>query len=150
MNSCLQDCLQRITAHNNGSSYCHIESSQITKKYVYHSDFFSSQYVVRGADNKGMRELDPDGVSFGPNMTLVPGTYTMEVEGAGLTDIGFGVTYKQDGEIRTIPGKVIKHTDSVIEYEFTLDNTTDNCEFKVSNTSGKSCTLNVIRVRIKE
>lgn len=140
----------RITAHNNGSSYCHIESSQITKKYVYHSDFFSSQYVVRGADNKGMRELDPDGVSFGPNMTLVPGTYTMEVEGAGLTDIGFGVTYKQDGEIRTIPGKVIKHTDSIIEYEFTLDNTTDNCEFKVSNTSGKSCTLNVIRVRIKE
>ena len=140
----------RITAHNNGASNCHIDSFRIVKKYVYHSDFFSSRYVYGGKDDKGIRTLEPDGITFGPDMTLVPGTYIMEVTGAGLTDAGFGVTYKQDGEIRDIPGKVIKHTDSSIEYEFTLDNTTDNCEFKVTTDSGKSCVLNFIRVRIKE
>ena len=56
----------KITAHNNGSSYCHIDSLLITKKYVYHSDFFSSQFVSGASDNKGTRELDADSVSFGP------------------------------------------------------------------------------------
>lgn len=140
----------RITVKNNGEANCHIDSFRIVKKYVYHSDFFSSQYVYGGRDDKGIRTLDPDGITFGPDMTLVPGTYIMEVEGTGLTDMDFGVTYKLDGEIRTIPGKAIKHTDSGIEYEFTIDKTTDNCEFKVSNKTGKPCTLNVIRVRIKE
>lgn len=140
----------RITVKNNGEANCHIDSFRIVKKYVYHSDFFSSQYVYGGRADKGIRTLDPDGITFGPDMTLVPGTYIMEVEGTGLTDMDFGVTYKLDGEIRTIPGKAIKHTDSGIEYEFTIDKTTDNCEFKVSNKTGKPCTLNVIRVRIKE
>ena len=63
----------KITAHNNGSSYCHIDSLLITKKYVYHSDFFSSQFVSGASDNKGTRELDADSVSFGPYMTMAPG-----------------------------------------------------------------------------
>ena len=140
----------RITAKNNGTSNCHIDNFRIVKKYVYHSDFFSSQYVYGGRDDKGTRTLDPDGITFGPVMTLVPGTYIMEAEGTGLTDMDFGVTFKLDGEIRTIPGKAIKHTDNGIEYEFTIDKTTDNCEFKVINNTDKSCVLDFIRVKIKE
>ena len=139
----------RITAHNSGSSYCHIDSIQIAKKYVYHSDFFSSQYVSLGADNQGTRELGPDGVSFGPYMTLVPGTYIMEVEGTGLDLTEFGVTYKQDGEMKPVEGNVVAHTENRIEYEFTVTETLNDCEFHVANKSGKSCVLNFVRVRIK-
>ena len=140
----------RITAQNNGSSYCHVDSVQIVKKFVYHSDLFSSQYVSGGRDDKGTRILDPDGVSFGPYMTLVPGTYTMEAEGTGLSEASAGVSYKEAGVVCPIQGKVIKHTDNAIEYEFTVTDTLDDCEFKVTNNSGKSCVLNYIRVRIKE
>ena len=140
----------RITAHNSGSSYCHIDNVQIAKKYVYHSDFFSSQYVSRGRDDKGTRVLDPDGVSFGAGMTLVPGTYIMEVEGSGLDGTEAGVTYKQDGEMKPLEGKAVTHTENRIEYEFTVTETLNDCEFKVFNNSGKSCVLNYIRVRLKE
>ena len=61
-----------------------------------------------------------------------------------------GVSYKEDGVVCPIQGKVIKHTDNAIEYEFTVTDTLDDCEFKVTNNSGKSCVLNFIRVRIKE
>ena len=140
----------KITAHNNGSSYCHIDSLLITKKYVYHSDFFSSRFVSGASDNKGTRELDADGVSFGPYMTLVPGTYIMEIEGTGLEGTEFGVTYKQGGERKPVEGKAVTYTDNRIEYEFTVTETLNDCEFKVTNKSGKSCVLNYIRVKFKE
>ena len=139
----------RISAQNNGISYCRVDIVEIIKKYVYHSDFFSSQYLSGGADNKGTRELQPDGVSFGPEMTLVPGTYIMEIEGTGLGSTESGVTYKKDGEIIPVQGKAVTNTDTRIEYEFTVTETLSGCEFRVSNKSDTSCELNFIRVRFK-
>ena len=139
----------RISAQNNGISYSRVDTVEIIKKYVYHSDFFSSQYLSGGADNKGTRELQPDGVSFGPEMTLVPGTYIMEIEGTCLNFTDFGVTYKKDGEIIPVQGKEVTHTDTRIEYEFTVTETLYGCEFRVSNKSDKSCELKFIRVRFK-
>ena len=83
-------------------------------------------------------------------MTLVPGTYIMEVEGSGLDGTEAGVTYKQDGEMKPLEGKAVTHTENRIEYEFTVTETLNDCEFKVFNNSGKSCVLNYIRVRLKE
>ena len=74
----------------------------------------------------------------------------MEVEGTGLEGAGFGVTHKKDGEILTVPGKAITNTDSSIVYEFTITDTLDHCEFKVTNNSDRSCLLKFIRLRIKE
>ena len=140
----------RIAAQNNGGSSSCVENVQIIKRYVYHSDFYSSQFLEGGADNKGTRVLNPDGVSFGPEMTLVPGTYVMEVEGTALADTEVSVTHKVDGAARTIQGKAVTHTDNRIEYEFTVTETIDNCEFKVTNNTDKPCVLNFIRVRFKE
>ena len=140
----------RISAQNNSGSYVLVENVQIIKKYVYHSDFFSLQYVSGGSDNRGTRELLPDGVSFGPEMTLVPGTYIMEVEGTDLADTDFGVTCKKDGDISSVEGNAITHTETLIEYEFTVTETLNGCEFRVKNNSDKSCVLKHIRVRFKE
>ena len=140
----------RISAQNNGEGYSLVETVQVIKKYVYHSDFFSSQYVHGASDDRGTREIYPGGVSFGPEMTLVPGTYIMEVEGTGLNNTEYGVTYKKDGEIIPVEGKAVTHTDNSIVYEFTVTDTLDSCEFRVSNNSDQSCFLKFIRVRIKE
>ena len=140
----------RVSAQNTGEGYSVVESVQIIKKYVYHSDFFSSQYVHGASDDKGIREIYPGGISFGPEMTLVPGTYIMEVEGSGLNNTGFGVTYKKDGEMLPVQGTAVTHTDNSIVYEFTVTETLDGCEFKVTNNSDQSCFLKFIRVRIKE
>ena len=83
-------------------------------------------------------------------MTLVPGTYIMEIEGTGLEGTEFGVTYKQGGEMKPVEGKAVTYTDNRIEYEFTVTETLNDCEFKVTNKSGKSCVLNYIRVKFKE
>ena len=140
----------RISAQNTGEGYSVVETVQIIKKYVYHSDFFSSQYVHGASDDRGTREIYPGGVSFGPEMTLVPGTYVMEVEGSGLNNTGFGVTFKKDGEIISVRGSAVTHTDNSIVYEFTVTETLEECEFRVANNSERSCFLKFIRVRIKE
>ncbi len=51
--------------------------------------------------------------------------------------------------MKPVEGNVVAHTENRIEYEFTVTETLNDCEFKVFNNSGKSCVLNFVRVRIK-
>ena len=52
--------------------------------------------------------------------------------------------------MKPVEGKAVTYTDNRIEYEFTVTETLNDCEFKVTNKSGKSCVLNYIRVKFKE
>lgn len=112
--------------------------------YILENEFFEIELkkdycVANGYDTEQGRILQENGISYGPYMTLKPGNYRVRITGQALDDCFYTVS----PEVSLLEKN---HTDTRIEYVFSLSEETDNIEFYVGNTGSENTILQSIIV----
>lgn len=102
--------------------------------------------LMNGEDVDECRCLYEGGVSFGPYISLYPGTYQVTICGKGLEHLGFDCDYSDNYSLCSIPIESAAVTDDVITYTIHLDSYTTNIEFTLFNNSSEPVTLDRINI----
>ena len=126
-----------------------VKKIQIVKDDVYYADFYSSNWIKEGHDSDGTRILNKGGVSYGPYITLIPGTYRVECEGIGLEHISYYATYKIDNRVVNFDITNVELSDNRLEYEFSVSSTQDDCEVRFFNNSDDLVQIRNLRLQRK-
>ena len=126
-----------------------VKRIQIVKDDVYYADFYSSNWIKEGHDSDGTRILNKGGVSYGPYITLIPGTYRVECEGIGLEHISYDATYIIDNRIVNFDITKVELSDNHLEYEFSVSSTQDDCEVQFFNNSDDLVQIRNLRLQRK-
>ncbi len=99
---------------------------------------FTGNNIKAGYDVDGNRFLEPNGRSYGPYWTVLPGSYKVIIEGDGLYQAQIEV-YSHFGEVQYPFTSNI--SDTKIELKFSIPKATSNFEVLVKNESEKIMTL---------
>lgn len=113
--------------------------------YQYESANLNGQYMLNGFDAKGRRHLQQNGISFGPYITLEPGTYELVIRGERLSAACAYVT--SDSGTVTIDCRLLAQEEGQILLAFTLEERSENIEFCVVNPSEQDVILDSMTLR---
>ena len=117
-------------------------------------DMYNTQIVyedticlLNGEDRDGKRYIYQDGGSFGPYITLYPGTYQVTVTGEGLQNAVYDCTYNLEGMPYQIPVNVLDVSDGYIVYEFSIEEITYSIEMRFFNQTSEPVVIDHIDIR---
>lgn len=139
----------QVCITNNGENNANIQNIKVMKNDVYVADFYSSKWLINGEDLFGKRVLRQGGISYGPYITLVPGTYVVECNGDDMQHISYDATYCENEIYHQFETKVIEQTNEHLIYEFVVEKTAENCEIRVFNNMEKDVELEGLSLRRK-
>lgn len=140
---------------NRSGTAAQITSIEITKKGGWYNDFYRNETVINGEDDHGTRTLHAGGVSLGPDITLVPGTYLLACEGSGLDQLTFdcvGAASEGSGQPEQLQIEMndIQQSGEQIQYLFHLNDVREHIECRFFNPSGKDAVLTSMKIRRME
>ena len=103
--------------------------------YAHSIVYFDGICMINGEDVNGYRTINEGGSSFGPYISLYPGTYRITISGTNLNEAVFDCTYNEDFQPNILPVEVIEQTTNNIIYSFRIEEKTDNIETRLFNYS---------------
>lgn len=124
--------------NNSREAGAYIQYAQIMKNGAWYADFYDSVYVRNGYDEQGMRYLSKGGESFGPFLTLVPGTYTVTCQGSGLDGLVFDSTYYKDGSMYALHKTNVVQEEKRICYDICIEEVVENFEARFFLAAGQN------------
>ena len=137
----------QLSISNEGTDEVIITDIKILKNNIYYADFYSSKYLEQGFDRDGVRYLKDGGISYGPYISLVPGTYHVECYGNGLNSISFDAIYRVNDQTAQFDITKIDLSNNHLSYEFEVKTTRQNCEIRFINNSGSTVELEHLRLQ---
>lgn len=103
---------------------------------------FAGNHLTNGEDRDGVRYLQPDGISFGPYISVPAGKYLVCVFGRNLKD----ASYECYGGGGSIPFSVsnFMSSDNLVTFSFETATPVEDLEIKIQNTSASELTIRKI------
>ncbi len=105
---------------------------------------FAGQYLLNGADENGIRTLNPGGSSFGPYLNMAAGRYQVTIEGEHLDGGTFSIAYS-NGDL-LIPLVEYEQTENRVTFSFELDKRISDVEVVIVNEQEDILILNRIQI----
>ena len=126
-------------------SFDELESMDDDLSAEYEFQFGNNYFLKNGTDKDGHREVYAGGISYGPYITLLPGTYEVTITGEDL-DSAAAVCKSDSGKKKVESTFRVNNARKII-YTFVLPDITDNVETVVQNTSeNETVTIHSIRI----
>lgn len=128
-----------------------ITSIQISKTNGHHVDFYRNENCTNALDRHGTRTLYDGGSSFGPYVTLVPGTYDVTCTGNGLDLLTFDCVYEPIGSTPNDDPIQVKIIDAVqnedeIRYTIKVKHVLPKVECRFNNPSDQEVTMTALTI----
>lgn len=128
-----------------------ITSIRISKTNGYYVDFYRNENCSNALDQHGTRTLYAGGSSFGPYITLVPGTYDVTCKGNGLDLLTFDCVYEpKDSKPSDDPNQIriidAVQTEGEIRYTIRVKHVLPKVECRFNNPSGKEVTMTALTI----
>ncbi|MBR6162838.1 hypothetical protein IKQ26_02965 [bacterium] len=112
--------------------------------FIYNVDFKNNTFLENGYDKNNERFINPQGRSFGPDITLDNGGYFIEIKGENLNSANFTL-YSNYGK-KEIKYTFSKDSDSGKVLNFISDKKINNFEIEVKNDSNNQIKISQISV----
>ena len=126
-----------------------ITDSKIVKNGVWYVDFYDGVYLRNGYDEFGTRHLLQGGESFGPYITLMPGTYAITCKGEGLDVLAFDSVFQKDGKFVQLKKENATVEDGQISYEIYVKEIIENFETRFFNDTEQEGKLTELCIQRK-
>ncbi len=111
---------------------------------IYRSSFQDNYLLTNGEDIDGIRHIYSGGNSFGPYISLYPGTYEVTVSGEDLDLAEFDATTDMGSTLLNLTD--FHQTPSKVTYQLQIDSYTKDVEFHVWNNSDQEILVTSIEV----
>ncbi len=125
--------------------FCYEENNHI-RYYNEQIVYEDNTCLDNGEDIDGERHIYAGGGSFGPYVTLYPGTYRVEVTGEGLQDLTYDCITSNGSELSGIEVSGAEAYEDLIIYTISIEEKTDNIEFRFFNWSEGEIILDSMRI----
>lgn len=107
----------------------------------------NNQYLELGYDNEEGRIINKEGISYGPYISLLKGSYVIEITGKGLKYGEYMATYNKGEEKIPIEQLVIE--ENTVQYKIYLSENVTNVEFVIRNKSVEDILIKDIKLNIQ-
>jgi len=106
----------------------------------------NNEYLTNGTDTENTRILYPNGISYGPYISLDSGAYRIKVQGLNLQKCDFDIYSNTNDEY--IYFDIVDHSDNEVYVQIDLDSRIDNLEFRIHNNTENDITINQMQLYV--
>lgn len=124
--------------------FCRLDTEETF--YEYSADFYKYPFVSNGFDSDGARYLYNGGISYGPYIDLVPGSYRIYCSGSELDKLSFDSVYKLNNELVWLNLLNVQQDKDHISYEIILTEEINNYETRFFNNTDLAVCIKSISI----